>query len=270
MTLDELYELAQQIQQQEHANAEKLWTRIDELANEVRVLKAARPSTEEALQERDLARAEVAFLGGVIKAMEERLNDHAAVIKDLEAELADSKQTVTRQADELADAVDAAVGDEAAITRLKDKLLRLGLPVDEEADARWAENSHEVFRSVPRQVLEAQRTTLIAAKERDKSRAEAKVQAEECLRQMEYGIKQHEFAQDSLREAKRARDMLAEVLEHVLEGLWDPQDMLGSLKVEVPRDGYPSQWLIDYVKDDLIPRVRAELGRPPQENQHET
>lgn len=43
-----------------------------------------------------------------------------------------------------------------------------------------------------------------AEEARDAALAEAKTQGEECLRQMEYGIKQHEFAQQSLRERDAA------------------------------------------------------------------
>jgi hypothetical protein len=51
------------------------------------------------------------------------------------------------------------------------------------------------------------------------------------------------------------RDMLM-----VLECLWDENDRLGSLHVEVSKDGHPRQWLIAYVQDDLKPRVEAAIG----------
>jgi len=45
----------------------------------------------------------------------------------------------------------------------------------------------------------------------------------------------------------------------VLECLWDENDRLGSLKVDAPKDGYPRQWLVEYVRENLKPRVEAAL-----------
>lgn len=47
----------------------------------------------------------------------------------------------------------------------------------------------------------------------------------------------------------------------VLECLRDENDRLGSLKVEVPKEGHPRQWLIEYVRDDLKLRVEEAIKR---------
>ena len=51
----------------------------------------------------------------------------------------------------------------------------------------------------------------------------------------------------------------------VLECLRDENDRLGSLHVEVSKDGHPRQWLIAYVQDDLKPRVEAAIEREEKE-----
>ena len=66
-----------------------------------------------------------------------------------------------------------------------------------------------------------------------------------------------------LRERDEARGLLGEA-HHVLDQMHDEDDTIGRLKVDVPADGHPRQWLFDYVTQyghGLRARIAAHLGR---------